>query len=56
MIQDIIVEKQDMRYLDWAVKKLSPETPGCFLKAYEECFEKKCIISFPIMISKYAKR
>ena len=25
-----------MRYLDWAVRKMSPGTPGCFLKAYEE--------------------
>lgn len=22
--------------MDWAAKKLSPGTPGCFLKAYEE--------------------
>lgn len=35
MLPDIIVEKQDMRYLDWAVRKMSPGTPGCFLKAYE---------------------
>jgi len=35
-MQDIILEKQDMRYLDWAARKMSPGTPGCFLKAYEE--------------------
>lgn len=35
-MQDIVLEVQDMRYLDWAVRKMSPGTPGCFLKAYEE--------------------
>ena len=35
-VQDIVLEVQDMRYLDWAVRKMSPGTPGCFLKAYEE--------------------
>ena len=35
MVPDVIVEKQDMRYLDWAVRQISPGTPGCFLKAYE---------------------
>ena len=36
MIKDIFVELQDMRHLDWAERKLSPGTPGCFLKAYDE--------------------
>lgn len=36
VMDDIILELQDMRYLDWAVRKISPGTPGCFLKAYEE--------------------
>ncbi|MCD7885735.1 MAG: hypothetical protein LUI87_18895 [Lachnospiraceae bacterium] len=35
-MRDIIFEIQDMRWLDWAVRKISPGTPGCFLKAYEE--------------------
>ena len=35
-IKDIFVELQDMRHLDWAERKLSPGTPGCFLKAYDE--------------------
>lgn len=35
-MQDIVLGVQDMRYLDWAVRKMSPGTPGCFLKAYEE--------------------
>ena len=35
-MRDIIFELQDMRYLDWAARKMSPGTPGCFLKAYEE--------------------
>lgn len=25
-----------MKHLDWAARKMSPGTPGCFLKAYEE--------------------
>lgn len=33
---DIVKELADLRYLDWAVRKMSPGTPGCFLKAYEE--------------------
>ena len=33
---DIILKMQDLRKLDWAERKLSPGTPGCFLKAYEE--------------------
>lgn len=32
----IISEIQDMSTIDWAVRKMSPGTPGCFLKAYEE--------------------
>ncbi len=35
-MSDIIFELQDMRHLDWAMRKMSPGTPGCFLKAYEE--------------------
>ena len=35
-MNDFIEELQDLRYLDWADKKLSVGTPGCFLKAYEE--------------------
>lgn len=38
---DIILETQDMRYLNWAVRKISPGTPGCFLKAYEGVGEKR---------------
>lgn len=38
---DIILEKQDMRFLDWAARKMSPGTPGCFLKAYEEVSGKR---------------
>lgn len=33
---DILSDLQDMRWLDWAVRKISPGTPGCFLKAYEK--------------------
>lgn len=33
---DIVHELQDKTYLDWSMRKLSPGTPGCFLKAYEE--------------------
>lgn len=40
-MKDIILELQDMRYLDWAVQKVSPGTPGCFLKAYEEVNGKR---------------
>lgn len=40
-MQDIICELQDMRYLDWAARKMSPGTPGCFLKAYEEVNGKR---------------
>lgn len=40
-MKDIIFELQDMRHLDWAVKKMSPGTPGCFLKAYEEVDGKR---------------
>lgn len=35
-MRDMIVELQDMRHLDWAARKMSPGTPGCFLKAYED--------------------
>ncbi len=38
---DIVLETKDMRHLDWAVRKMSPGTPGCFLKAYEESEGKK---------------
>lgn len=40
-MKDIILELQDMRYLDWAERKMSPGTPGCFLKAYEEVNGKR---------------
>ena len=30
------MELTDLKYLDWTEQKLSPGTPGCFLKAYEE--------------------
>ena len=40
-MQDIICELQDMKHLDWAAKKMSPGTPGCFLKAYEEVNGKR---------------
>lgn len=40
-MQDIICELQDMRHLDWATRKMSPGTPGCFLKAYEEVNGKR---------------
>ena len=40
-VNDFIEELQDLRYLDWADKKLSVGTPGCFLKAYEESDERK---------------
>lgn len=33
---DFIRELQNLRYLDWSDTKLSPGTPGCYLKAYEE--------------------
>ncbi len=33
---DFVKELQDLRYLEWADVKMSPGTPGCFLKAYEE--------------------
>lgn len=36
IVKDFITELQDLRYLDWTDKKMSPGTPGCFLKAYEE--------------------
>ena len=35
-MKDLITELQDLRYLDWTDEKMSPGTPGCFLKAYEE--------------------
>lgn len=35
-MKDLITELQDLRHLDWTDRKLSPGTPGCFLKAYEE--------------------
>jgi hypothetical protein len=40
-VQDIICELQDMKHLDWAARKMSPGTPGCFLKAYEEVNGKR---------------
>ena len=41
IVSDIILELQDMRYLDWAARRMSPGTPGCFLKAYEEVDGKR---------------
>lgn len=32
---DYIAELQDLTQLNWTDIKLSPGTPGCFLKAYE---------------------
>ena len=32
---DLVKELKDMTFLDWTEQKLSPGTPGCFLKAYE---------------------
>lgn len=40
-MKDIVFELQDMRHLDWAVRKMSPGTPGCFLKAYDEIDGKR---------------
>ena len=40
-MQDIICELQDMKHLDWAARKMSPGTPGCFLKAYDEVNGKR---------------
>ena len=40
-MEDIIFELQDMRNLDWALRKMSPGTPGCFLKAYDEVNGKR---------------
>lgn len=40
-MSDIIYKMQDMRHLDWAARKMSPGTPGCFLKAYEEMNGKR---------------
>lgn len=40
-MNDVILEIQDMLYLDWNLRKMSPGTPGCFLKAYEEACGKR---------------
>lgn len=40
-MDDMILEKKDMRHLEWAARKLSPGTPGCFLKAYEQAGEDR---------------
>lgn len=40
-MQDIILELQDMRYLDWAVRKITHGIGGCFLKTYEEIDGKR---------------
>lgn len=40
-MRDMIVELQDMRHLDWAVRKMSLGTPGCFLKTYEDVQGKR---------------
>lgn len=39
--KDMILELQDMTYLDWATGKTMPGTPGCFVKAYEEVEGKR---------------
>ncbi len=36
MKEQIVFEKQDLKYLNWAKIKNSPGTPGTFLKAYAE--------------------
>ena len=45
-MQDIICELQDMKHLDWAARKMSPGTPGCFLKAYEEVNGKRLYYNY----------
>ena len=40
-MRDIILETKHMHHLDWATRKMSPGTPGCFLKAYEEINGKR---------------
>ena len=40
-MRDIILETKHMHHLDWATRKMSPGTPGCFLKAYEEIDGKR---------------
>lgn len=35
-MKDLIKDLTDMTHLDWAERKFSLGTPGCFLKAYEE--------------------
>ena len=49
-MQDIICELQDMKHLDWAARKMSPGTPGCFLKAYEEVNGKRLYTNYRTMI------
>ena len=51
-MQDIICELQDMKHLDWAARKMSPGTPGCFLKAYEEVEGKDYITNIGIKSGK----
>ena len=36
VMEDLVTELTDMTFLDWSQRKMSPGTPGCFLKAYEE--------------------
>ena len=39
--KDMILELQDMTYLDWAAEKTMSGTPGCFVKIYEEAKGKR---------------
>ena len=39
--KDMVLELQNMTYLDWAVGKTMPGTPGCFVKVYEETEGKR---------------
>lgn len=40
-MSDIIFKVQDMWHLDWVARKMSPGTPGCFLKPCEEINDKR---------------
>lgn len=39
--KDMILELQDMTYLDWTAEKTMSGTPGCFAKVYEEARGKR---------------
>ena len=45
-MDDMVLELQDLRHLDWAARKMSPGTPGCFFKAYEEVDGKRLYYIF----------